>query len=109
MGYTLWVAIEIKSLFYLCTYYSKNPLSPQETTMAITAKFFASLRESLGLDESSINPPEVNTVVDVWRLATKGAPMPPNTLTAVNMEYANQNHPVKDGDEVAFFPPVSGG
>ena len=89
MGYTLWVAIEIKSLFYSCCfniYYAKNPLSPQETTMAITAKFFASLRESLELDESSINPPEVNTVADVWRLATKGAPMPPNTLTAVNME-----------------------
>lgn len=77
--------------------------------MVITAKFFASLRESLGLDESSIDLSEANTVADVWRLATKNLQMPPNTLIAVNMEYVNQNHPVKDGDEVAFFPPVSGG
>jgi molybdopterin synthase sulfur carrier subunit len=48
-------------------------------------------------------------VGDVWRHATRGAELPPNTLMAVNMEYVTQDHPVKDGDEVAFFPPVSGG
>ncbi|MCG6969736.1 MAG: molybdopterin converting factor subunit 1 [Gammaproteobacteria bacterium] len=77
--------------------------------MAITAKFFASLRESLGLDESRIALSEVNTVAEVWDQATQGAQMPPNTLMAVNMEYVTGDHHVKDGDEVAFFPPVSGG
>jgi molybdopterin synthase sulfur carrier subunit len=77
--------------------------------MAITAKFFASLRESVGLDECRIDLIDINTAVDVWNKATKGAPMPPNTLIAVNMDYVDRNHPVKDGDEVAFFPPVSGG
>ena len=77
--------------------------------MAITAKFFASLRESLGLDESRITLPEANTVAEVWDQATNGASMPPNTLMAVNMEYVARDHKVKDGDEVAFFPPVSGG
>jgi molybdopterin synthase sulfur carrier subunit len=83
--------------------------NPKETTMAINAKFFASLRESLGLDESSVNLSDVHTVADVWKHATHGAKMPPNTLMALNMEYVPHDHPVKDGDEVAFFPPVSGG
>jgi molybdopterin synthase sulfur carrier subunit len=77
--------------------------------MAITAKFFASLRESLGLDERRINLSDVATTADVWNKATQGTAMPPNTLIAVNMDYVDKNHPVKDGDEVAFFPPVSGG
>ena len=77
--------------------------------MAITAKFFASLRESLGLDESSIHLSQADTVTDVWNQATRGADMPPNTLIAVNMDYVPKDYPVKDGDEVAFFPPVSGG
>jgi molybdopterin synthase sulfur carrier subunit len=77
--------------------------------MAITTRFFASLRESLGLDESNVVLSEANTVADVWDQATQGAQMPPNTLIAVNMEYVTQDYHVKDGDEVAFFPPVSGG
>jgi molybdopterin synthase sulfur carrier subunit len=28
---------------------------------------------------------------------------------AVNMDYAQADQPVRDGDEVAFFPPVTGG
>jgi molybdopterin synthase sulfur carrier subunit len=35
--------------------------------------------------------------------------MPENTLAAVNMEYVGLDHQVLDGDEVAFFPPVTGG
>jgi molybdopterin synthase sulfur carrier subunit len=77
--------------------------------MAITARFFASLRESLGLEESDVVLSEANTVADVWNQATHGAQMPPNTLIAVNMEYVTHDYRIKDGDEVAFFPPVSGG
>ncbi|KPJ88554.1 MAG: molybdopterin converting factor [Gammaproteobacteria bacterium SG8_11] len=77
--------------------------------MTVVVKFFASLRESLALDEGSVILDSASTVADVWQQATRGAAMPPNTLMAVNAEYVNQTHPVKDGDEVAFFPPVSGG
>jgi sulfur-carrier protein len=35
--------------------------------------------------------------------------MPESMLAAVNMEYAELDFPVQDGDEVAFFPPVTGG
>ncbi|MDH5327218.1 MAG: MoaD/ThiS family protein [Gammaproteobacteria bacterium] len=77
--------------------------------MAVTAKFFASLRETLDLEQTVVNCTDGTTVADVWKNATKGADMPPNTLIAVNMEYVDTEFNVSDGDEVAFFPPVSGG
>ena len=77
--------------------------------MPITVKFFASLRESLGISEANLNPKDVKTVADVWSLATESVEMPPNTLIAINMDYVAPDQEVNDGDEVAFFPPVSGG
>ena len=77
--------------------------------MTITVKFFASLREHTGIDELCIEATHADTVQEIWQQTTQQASMPANTLCAVNMEYANLNHTVKDGDEVAFFPPVTGG
>jgi len=77
--------------------------------MAITVKFFASLRENLDISENKINPNGDITVANAWKLATNGKIMPENTLAAINMDYVAPNHSVKDGDEVAFFPPVTGG
>jgi molybdopterin synthase sulfur carrier subunit len=77
--------------------------------MTITVKFFSSLRESLDISSQALNAKNVSTVVDAWDLATNGAKMPDNILVAINMDYVERNHAVKDGDEVAFFPPVTGG
>lgn len=77
--------------------------------MTVDVKFFASLREQLGCDGASVEIGEVATAADVWLAASGGKPMPANLLVAVNMEYTDPNHEVKDGDEVAFFPPVTGG
>ena len=77
--------------------------------MSVTVKYFASLRESLGRDEQIVDSDSVSTVEDVWRLVSGGRPLPGNVLTAVNLTYVATSHPVKDGDEVAFFPPVTGG
>ena len=77
--------------------------------MTIKVKFFASLREDIGLDEAEVAENTVKTVVDVWKSATNDASLPENTLMAVNMEYVDVSHLVKSGDEVAFFPPVTGG
>jgi molybdopterin synthase sulfur carrier subunit len=77
--------------------------------MAITVKFFASLREQVGKADIMLDSQAVSSVKDVWRLASGGRPMPSNTLMAVNMDYVDDTHAVVEGDEVAFFPPVTGG
>ena len=77
--------------------------------MTITVKFFASLRETLDRDSCSINSSDVSTAADAWRVATDNHEFPDNTLIAINMDYASSEQPVNDGDEVAFFPPVTGG
>jgi len=81
--------------------------------MSITVKFFASLREQVGQDRIEINAEamqanDIRTVSDVWEQAT-GIEMPANTLAAVNHDYVPLDHPVECGNEVAFFPPVTGG
>lgn len=75
----------------------------------VTIKFFASLREYLGRTEDRLVLDETLTVADVWERVSAGRPVPNRTLVAVNMEYAQFNQEVADGDEVAFFPPVTGG
>ena len=82
--------------------------------MAVTVKFFASLRETTGLSEQVLDAPLVEkmkscTVADLWSITTDNLEIPPNTLVAINMDYVEMDHKVMDGDEVAFFPPVSGG
>lgn len=48
-------------------------------------------------------------MADIWARAGGGEALPENVLMAVNLEYVDADHPVEDGDEVAFFPPVTGG
>ncbi len=79
------------------------------SSMSIAVKFFASLREQVGKSEERLDAGPAATVAEIWQLATGGQPLAANTLMAVNMEYVDAGHPVQDGDEVAFFPPVTGG
>lgn len=76
--------------------------------MTITVRFFASIREKLGKDQDIIDSKGITCATDVWNRSAQ-IPLPVNTLVAVNMEYARPDQPVRDGDEVAFFPPVTGG
>jgi molybdopterin synthase sulfur carrier subunit len=77
--------------------------------MSIKIRYFASLGDRLGRQEDQLQAEGAITVTEVWRLATDDEPMPPNLLMAVNQEYAEADQAVNDGDEVAFFPPVTGG
>lgn len=77
--------------------------------MKTTVIFFASLRERMGVSRLELTLPMEVVVDEVWRQATDGAVMPDNVLVAVNHEYVDRSCIVRAGDEVAFFPPVTGG
>jgi molybdopterin synthase sulfur carrier subunit len=79
--------------------------------------YFALIREKIGLAEEDAAPPaSVATAGDLiaW-LKTRGdnyvrALADPRAVrVAVNQEHVRLDHPVKNGDEVALFPPVTGG
>ena len=77
--------------------------------MAITIKYFASLAEELGRREDRLDAGAAETVADAWALVNVGRALPANVLCAVNHGYVERTHRLSDGDEVAFFPPVTGG
>ncbi len=77
--------------------------------MSIKVRYFASLKESVGRSEDELTITDLLTVNEVWSRANPGKSLPGNILAAVNMEYVEFDHIVKDNDEVAFFPPVTGG
>ena len=75
---------------------------------SITVRYFASLRERLGRSEDRVDAAGLDCVADVWSRVC-AEPLPANCLIAINQEYASLKSTVRGGDEVAFFPPVTGG
>jgi len=83
----------------------------------IRIQYFASVRETLGLDAESVEAPDGTFTVehlmsrlaerhgDKWREAARGGAV----LVAVNHAMAKRSAALRAGDEVAFFPPVTGG
>jgi molybdopterin synthase catalytic subunit/molybdopterin converting factor small subunit len=72
----------------------------------VTVRLFAGLRERAG--RSRIELEGVASVDDVWPALGLGDE-PEGLLYAINREYAERGTELRDGDEVALIPPVSGG
>ena len=77
--------------------------------MSIKVRYFASLKDSVGRSEEQLAFLGLTSVENVWKQANNNADVPDNILAAVNMEYVSFDSIVNDEDEVAFFPPVTGG
>ncbi len=79
--------------------------------MTITVIYFANLRELIGRSEENLElDKEGITVAEIWsQVAGSDTNLPDNILSAINMEYVKLDAQVRDGDEIAFFPPVTGG
>jgi len=79
----------------------------------VTIRLFARLREMAGASELSRQVPEGASARDAWDTLVAEFPAMAdysrNVSCAVNEEYARLTAALKDGDEVAFLPPVSGG
>ena len=82
----------------------------------IQVRYFARYREELGSDAESVEATTVDTVEALLgELRARGGTWSrlfaedQRVMMAVNQELADPATPIDDGDEVAFFPPVTGG
>jgi molybdopterin synthase sulfur carrier subunit len=82
----------------------------------VRLRYFASLRERLSIDDEAITLPDgVDTVAGLQRwLQDRGKPWSEaladeRLLVAVNQKITERSANVRDGDEIAWFPPVTGG
>lgn len=83
----------------------------------IQVLYFAWLRQRTGLAAEEVEPPpEVATIGALMRWLAARSPghaaafaQPKQVRAAVNQEFRGPEDPVAPGDEVAFFPPVTGG
>ncbi|MFM8341838.1 MAG: MoaD/ThiS family protein [Methylomonas sp.] len=77
--------------------------------MSIKVRYFASLKERIGHADAELLFTEPLSAIQIWQQLNPDLAMPEGVLVAVNMDYARLDSLVKDGDELAFFPPVTGG
>jgi molybdopterin converting factor subunit 1 len=81
--------------------------------MRITVRLFARLRDLAGSGELVRDVPAPATVQTIWTSLVAEFPAlaqyERSMSVAVNTDYSRMTATVKDGDEVAFLPPVSGG
>jgi molybdopterin converting factor subunit 1 len=81
--------------------------------MRVRVRLFASLRETAGVPEASLELAGGSSAGDAWGRLTADfpalAPRRASLAVSVNRRYARFDTVLQDGDELVFIPPVSGG
>lgn len=79
--------------------------------MQVTVKLFASLRETVGTDELTVEVPDDATVNELLGEIAQDHPdvARPEMVVAIDQQVVDRDRVVPDGAEVAVYPPVSGG
>ena len=83
--------------------------------MTIRVLFFAKIKESLGVNFIDLKLTTPTSIEDIRNslfceyIDNKSLFLPENSLVAVNQEIITENIMINQNDEVAFFPPVTGG
>ena len=81
----------------------------------LVIKYFASLRETLGLEQEKIDFVEGDSIRDIQLMLSSRSPdwskniMDSELIVSLNQEVVDLSELVSNGDEIAFFPPVTGG
>jgi len=80
--------------------------------MKVKLLYFAVLRDIAGRRDDVVEVPEGTRAADLWQRmreshqALRDVAQP---MTAINESYADADQVLRDGDELAFIPPVAGG
>ena len=77
--------------------------------MKIHVKYFASVRDLMKIESEDLNLETSLSVYELWKELTVKVNVPKDILIAVNHKYVDRDFKLNDGDEVAYFPPVTGG
>jgi len=81
--------------------------------MRISVSLYSRLQEVTGCAQTTESVPDGATLDDLWRQLAVRFPRlagwERSTLIAVGVDYRPRHYVLKDGDEVALFPPVQGG
>jgi len=78
--------------------------------------YFAALRREIGVGEETVTPPsDLATIAHLLDWLKGRSPAhakalsAPRVMVAINQDYAGLDSAIAAGDEIAFFPPVTGG
>ena len=81
--------------------------------MKVTVQFFSYFKDMAGCDRFTASMSPGATIADlmgvIYQQFPKLEPMRKSTLVAVGVDYQDRAYVLKEGDEVALFPPVQGG
>ncbi|MBB2982554.1 molybdopterin synthase sulfur carrier subunit [Paraburkholderia tropica] len=107
----------MKSVYRNTVEHSLARLRIRTLFMQLTIKYFASIRESLGVSEETLQVDDTPITIDALRkqLRQRGAGAAEAldsarpVRVAVNHEMVSNDFVVRQDSEIAFFPPVTGG